>query len=159
MLSWPRAGGEWFHPRCILMALVVRTGHPCIPLLSFKRCLGGLICPRGSESLPPRPCPYTPPSSVRVPDGKRCQEIVAAQSPVFTTGCILSHLALAETCGPFPTLPSPHCSCALAGAPMAEAPQCTSPTSVSLPPCCSCPPQLLAHTLACIRNTNLKCNT
>lgn len=69
MLSWPGAGGEWFHPRYIPVAPTVWIGCPCIPLLSFKKCLGGLVCPRGSESLPPRPYPYTPRSSLRVPDG------------------------------------------------------------------------------------------
>lgn len=105
MLSLPGAGRKCFHPRYIPMTPRVWTGHPCIPLLSFKRCL------RGLGDLNPRPCPYTPQSPVYVLDGTYPQETAAAQVPVFTTSCIFSHLAPAGMCGPFLALPSPHCSC------------------------------------------------
>lgn len=104
MLTWPGAGRKWFHPRYIPMAQMVWTGHPCIPLLFLQEVSWRL---RGSESLLPRPCPYTPQSSMRMPDGTYPQEIAATQIPVLTTGCIFIHLALAETCSLFLILPFP----------------------------------------------------
>lgn len=147
---------EQFHPWYIPVTVVAGTGHPCIPLLTSKRSRGGLEHPRGCET--PKSWLGTPQPPLTMPHGTDPYDDITAETAVFTTTCI-SSLGCGSNMQPFPLSPLSPLLTRLGWGTHSWHPQHTSPTKVSLPPLCSCPPQLLAHTIPCLKNTNLKCNT